>query len=228
MAGAFRLLARALLPLALATAPAAVAGSYAVSPVTVVLTPGRLVGEVTVENRGAEPISIEARVFAWSQRGGEDVLEATREAIAFPPAFTLPAGQSQTVRVGLRAAPEGDVERAWRLRLDELPPGTAPGQVAVTVRQVLPVFFRPAAAGEPEVAAARTAAGVVLENRGRRHVRALSVAWSDAQGRRLAENHEPFYLLPGAARTLPVPEAARDGARLTLQTPQGALAVAPR
>ncbi|MDA8656068.1 fimbria/pilus periplasmic chaperone [Luminiphilus sp.] len=79
-------------------------------------------GALTVRNDGTEPASLQMEMLNWSQAQGQDVLTPTRELLANPPIFTVPAGGSQLVRVGLRRAPDGQRELTYRIVLQELPP----------------------------------------------------------------------------------------------------------
>ena len=60
--------------------------------------------------------------MSWSQVEGKDVYTATREVLANPPIFTVPAGGSQLVRIGLRRAPNTQRELTYRIFMQELPP----------------------------------------------------------------------------------------------------------
>ena len=103
-------------------ASVASAASLGVSPVRVTLSESQSMGSLTVRNDGTEPASLQMEMLNWSQAEGQDVLMPTRELLANPPIFTVPAGGSQLVRVGLRRAPDGQRELTYRLVLQELPP----------------------------------------------------------------------------------------------------------
>ena len=78
------------------------AGSIGVSPVRVTLSDSQRIGSFSVRNDGAEPVTMQMELLSWLQREGSDVFATTRELLANPPIFTIPAGGSQLVRVGLR------------------------------------------------------------------------------------------------------------------------------
>jgi len=88
-------------------ASVASAASLGVSPVRVTLSESQSMGALTVRNDGTEPASLQMEMLNWSQAEGQDVLTPTRELLANPPIFTVPAGGSQLVRVGLRRGPPG-------------------------------------------------------------------------------------------------------------------------
>ena len=75
------------------------AASFGVSPVRVTLSESQSMGVLTVRNDGNEPASLQMEVLSWSQAQGQDVLTPTRELLANPPIFTVPACGSQLVRV---------------------------------------------------------------------------------------------------------------------------------
>ena len=93
-----------------------------VSPVRVTLSDKQKMGTLTVRNNGAEPVPMQLEVLNWSQEEGNDVFTPTRELIVNPPIFTIPAGGSQLIRVGLRRAPDAQRELTYRIFLQELPP----------------------------------------------------------------------------------------------------------
>ena len=102
------------------------AGTIGVSPVRVTLSDSQKIGSLSVRNEGTEPITMQMEVLSWSQREGKAVFAATRELLANPPIFTIPAGNSQLVRVGLRRAPDAQRELSYRVILEELPPPPDP------------------------------------------------------------------------------------------------------
>ncbi|MFD1841055.1 fimbrial biogenesis chaperone [Paracidovorax cattleyae] len=108
-----------------------------------------------VENRGTEPVAMQARVFAWRQEEGDDRFTPQQAVVASPPISQIPPGARQMVRlIATQPVPPGQ-EQAFRVLLDELPappaaPGTAqgaspaapPGQfgVRLQIRYAIPLF----------------------------------------------------------------------------------------
>jgi len=125
------------------------AGSFSVSPVRVMLTAAEPIAALTVHNSGGEPAVVQLAVTRWTQEGGTDRYEASRDLIASPPIFTLPAGGSQIVRLALRRAPGVRHELTYRVYLAEVPAAPSPGFVGTRVALELgvPVFVSPAVAG---------------------------------------------------------------------------------
>jgi fimbrial chaperone protein len=153
------------------------AANIGVSPVRVTLSDSQKIGSLSVRNDGAEPITMQMEVLSWSQREGNAVFAATRELLANPPIFTIPAGSSQLVRVGLRRAPDAQRELTYRVILEELPPPPNPDITGsrMTLRISLPVFVSPEIDTKPVLLwqAVRTSQGALkisLSNNGNAHI----------------------------------------------------------
>lgn len=126
-------------------APLAIAGSFDVNPIRVDLTPQMRSAAVTVRNSGDDPVVVQISVQAWSQSGGKDILTDTKDVIVSPPIATIPAGQAQIVRIGMRRAPDAQRELSYRMFLQEVPPPPRPGfqGLVVALRIGLPIFVQP-------------------------------------------------------------------------------------
>ena len=153
------------------------AGTIGVSPVRVTLSDSQKIGSLSVRNDGTQPITMQMEVLSWSQREGKAVFAATRELLANPPIFTIPAGNSQLVRVGLRRAPDAQRELTYRVILEELPPPPNPDITGsrMTLRISLPVFVSPEIEAKPVLLwqAVRTSQGALkisLSNSGNAHI----------------------------------------------------------
>ena len=153
------------------------AANIGVSPVRVTLSDSQKIGSLSVRNDGSEPVTMQMEVLSWSQREGNAVFAATRELLANPPIFTIPAGSSQLVRVGLRRAPDAQRELSYRVILQELPPPPNPDITGsrMTLRLSIPVFVSPEIDTKPVVLwqAVRTSQGALkisLSNNGNAHI----------------------------------------------------------
>ena len=184
------------------------AGTIGVSPVRLTLSDNQKIDSLSVRNNGTEPITMQMEVLSWSQREGKAVFAATRELLANPPIFTIPAGNSQLVRVGLRRAPDAQRELAYRVILQELPPPPNPDAMGMfmTMRISLPVFVLPEIDTKPVLLwqAARTSQGALkisLSNSGNAHIQIKNFKLS------LLDSAQPWltqqssdYVLAGQSR----------------------------
>jgi fimbrial chaperone protein len=141
--------------------------------------------------------------MTWTQQQGKDVYAPTTEILATPPVFTVPAGGSQVIRVGLRRAPDAQREITYRLFLQEVPPPPKPGfqGLQVALRIGVPVFVTPAT--EQLTALAwkiyRTRDGkleVSLTNNGGIHVQVANFKLVKVDGGELGKQHIAAYVLP--------------------------------
>ena len=184
------------------------ASKIGVSPVRLTLSDNQKIDSLSVRNNGTEPITMQVEVLSWSQREGKAVFAATRELLANPPIFTIPAGNSQLVRVGLRRAPDAQRELAYRVILEELPPPPNPDAMGMfmTMRISLPVFVLPEIDTKPVLLwqAARTSQGALkisLSNSGNAHIQIKNFKLS------LLDSAQPWltqqssdYVLAGQSR----------------------------
>jgi fimbrial chaperone protein len=184
------------------------ASKIGVSPVRLTLSDNQKIDSLSVRNNGSEPITMQMEVLSWSQREGKAVFAATRELLANPPIFTIPAGNSQLVRVGLRRAPDAQRELAYRVILEELPPPPNPDAMGMfmTIRISLPVFVLPEIDTKPVLLwqAARTSQGALkisLSNNGNAHIQIKNFKLS------LLDSAQPWltqqtsdYVLAGQSR----------------------------
>lgn len=185
------------------------AGSFQVSPVRATLSPGKPVSSQTLRNTGSEPVVLKLEVMGWSQQQGKDVYTPTREILATPLIFTVPAGGTQLVRVGLRRALDAQRELTYRLFLQEVPP-PKPGFKGLQkiLRIGVPVFITPAAVQPPVLAwrIYRTREGkleVGLTNNGNAHVKVANLRLVRADGGELGKQQIAAYVLPDRAATGP-------------------------
>jgi fimbrial chaperone protein len=192
---------------ALIAATAATAGTFTISPLRIDFAGPTTTAALTVRNEDAAAVIVQAQGMAWSQAGGEDVLDPSRDLLISPAVFTLPPGGSQLLRVALRRSPDAARELSYRVLLQEVPQAASPdfNGLQVALRLSLPVFVAPLAAAEPELAwqAVRDTGGklaITATNSGAAHARvhrfAVGMAGSDS-GR---EQAAMAYILPGATR----------------------------
>jgi fimbrial chaperone protein len=173
--------------LAAAASTAASAAALQVSPVLLqVQAPGAAI-RMTVRNEGAQPIAVQTRVFRWTQKNGETVLEPTNAVVASPPIVTLQSRVDYAVRVVRTSRQPVTEEESYRLFVDEIPDASrrARGTVTLAVRHSIPVFFMPAEGDSPKLTwTVQNAAGrlkVTARNDGGRRVRISGLRVSDGK-----------------------------------------------
>lgn len=186
--------------------PPAFAGSFQVTPIRVEIAPGQRAATVTIENLGDRPSSIQARAFDWTQDGDQDHLTPTQQIVLSPPIFTIPPGQTQTVRLLLRD-PSPNPAHPWRLLFDEIPAPGAPGQIVMAMRLSIPLLIVPQATPKPALLwrAERASGGnfaLIVRNNGGLPAHLTRVVLELPNGRSLtlhpvAQNP---YVLPGIER----------------------------
>lgn len=186
-----------------------------------------------LENRGAETVSMQVRVFGWSQSGTEENFENQERIIASPPLAVIPAGQRQLVRL-MNTAPVPDgKEQAYRVLVDELPesesasanPGAGNNTIGVKlqIRYSIPLFVHgkgswtkpqpgrsrdAGSASRPELRWRTVQEGdthyLVVRNSGNAHARLTSVQWV-RDGAALSINPGLLgYVLPGSEMRWPL------------------------
>ena len=182
-------------------APAA-AGTLQVNPVLVQVDAGRRTATVTVRNEEAASVTIRAYPLAWRQEAGEDRYEESAAVIVSPPIFTIPAGGTQLVRVGLRRP--GSEPQAYRLIVEEIPEAHPGGGIQVALRLNLP-FYASIEPGRPETlrwSARRSGSGWEVEavNGGAGFVRVDPDMARAATGIEFSDEIAFGTVLPGATR----------------------------
>jgi len=189
----------------------AFASSIAVNPIRVNLSEKQKTSPMVVRNSGAEPSVVQLQVMSWSQHDGKDVLIPSRDLLATPPIFTVPAGGTQTVRVGLRQRTDAKTEGSYRLILQEVPPAAKPEfrGLRVALRLSVPIFIAPAGAMTRSLAwqadvmptADSQDLRISSTNIGNAHVQVLGFKlYSDGAELPLLSRVESSYLLPGQGR----------------------------
>jgi fimbrial chaperone protein len=133
-------------PLLAAMAAPAVASTFNISPIRAELTGSHRTEALTIMNADDSPVVVQIRVVRWSQKGGAEQLEDTRELLATPPVLQIPPSSQQIVRVALRREPDQLQELTYRVIFEEVPQA-APKEftgLRVALRLSVPVFVAPA------------------------------------------------------------------------------------
>lgn len=165
-----------------------------------------------LENRGENTVSMQVRVFRWSQVEGEDRFEPQGQVVASPPISQIPPGQRQMVRLIATTPTPPQQEHAYRVLVDELPapaPSAEAGSaepvaaVQLQIRYAIPLFVYGPLTLPARLADARSLVDgttvvqpelwwtvqrdqgkerVRLINRGAAHARLTSAGWTGAAG----------------------------------------------
>jgi len=210
-AGLFSLL------LLLAASGVAQASSFSVSPIRVTISKDQPTATVHLQNRSSTPTVVQLSLKAWTQKDGKDVYSDTRDLVATPPIFTIPAGQEQIVRIGLRHKSDSGKELAYRLFLTEIPPPPKPGfrGLRFALKVGLPVFVPPpgVAQAKLEWSADRPKAGQIalhVINAGNAHAHIMRLALSTPGASKPFYSSKGGYVLAGNELTWTVENAGKS------------------
>ncbi|MCD7098973.1 molecular chaperone [Stenotrophomonas sp. MMGLT7] len=248
-------LARALAPafaliLSLLPAAAQAAGALLLWPIHQVIESDQKGSALWLENRGRQPISLQVRIFDWSQQDYQDLYTEQQQVLASPPFVTIAPGQRQLVRLMRPGSVPAGSEQSLRVIVDEIPNQAPPSNsvgLKFQMRYSIPLFLQgdgiwtkpranrprpPASASHPELRwrLVNEQDGRFLEvrNSGKVHARLSNVAWHDADGRRLPMNEGLLgYVLPGSTMRWPLKPGLQpnDGMQLKLQVADNQAAI---
>lgn len=190
---------------------ASVAGTFNISPLKITLSKNSSVAVIQLKNVGDSATTIQLQTMRRMQDGEGDKLQLTREIIATPQIFSIKAGATQLIRVGMVSKPDPVNEIAYRLVLDEIPPPPEPGfkglQVALKIN--FPIFVQPLSKSSPELefSWAQTSdkkIRVSIVNHGSAHVQILRTKISDESDEKSVffTQEKSLYILPGQSRYL--------------------------
>ncbi len=208
------------LALALGLAGPAGAASLHVAPVSVQFTPGQAAATVSLRNDGDQTLRAQVRVFAWSQTGNQDQLDASQALVASPPQVEIAPKATQTVRLVRAAKTTPGQEESFRLFIDEIvDPATAPPTgLSVQLRYSVPVFVSPAGMKAPKMTVTTSVEGqnVVLkaQNTGGQHASISAVmVQGDSGDAIMLEPGLLGYVLQGKTMEWKLPIPQRDSAK---------------
>lgn len=197
--------------LILLASPAA-ASQFTVNPTRVELSARVSSSVVSVRNDGKAPIRIQVKAHAWTQAlDGAVKLDPTDDVVVFPTLLTLGPGEERRLRVAVAARP-GDVERTYRIFLEELPPpktgdaGTTSG-VQVLTRVGIPIFLAPvkasAQAAVTDLGLSHDGLHFQVDNQGNTHFvpQTLRVRGLSATGQTVSDkSSDGWYILARSSR----------------------------
>jgi fimbrial chaperone protein len=167
------------------TAPAAAdsAASLSIAPLRVEVDSGDEGATVYLTNASSRELPVQARLFAWTQDGGNDVYAPSSELTVSPSISMIPPGETQIVRL-LRKVGAGKGEKRFRLAVDQLPDPSRvqAGQAATRIRFTIPVFVDRDTAGDATLAWKLTDDRLELANTGGATARIVGLAVKTAGG----------------------------------------------
>jgi fimbrial chaperone protein len=188
---------------------AAQAGSFAVSPVRLYMTPKDRAIAVTLRNEGDTEVVLQAEINTWSQKAdGTDELVPTDDLILSPPIIKLAARATQIVRLARLVPADASRQLTYRMIIREVPEiTTKPGlNIPFALAFSLPVFITPpTAARQMACSLAKTEAKTAIltcANTGTAYAQAREVTLKYASGAS-AKLNGGGYVLPGAKKAMP-------------------------
>src|SRR5476649_3054322 len=131
-------------------APVWAASSVLVWPVYQLIESDQNGSALWLENRGAEPVSLQVRVLAWKQENFNERYADQSDVVASPPFATVAPGQRQLIRLIRNTPVPAKTEKSFRIIIDEIPSSlnaSPDGQSKAVVglqlqmRYLLPLFL---------------------------------------------------------------------------------------
>lgn len=120
------------------------ASSLKVMPTRIDLLPRDRIATLTLSNPGQEPILIQTELLQWEREEGKDLYLPTQDLIVLPPAFSIPAGGKQQIRIALQR--QVLKETAYRLYVAEIPIKEniiSSTGLKIALRMGIPIFVQP-------------------------------------------------------------------------------------
>lgn len=126
------------------------ASSVLVWPVYQIIESDQNGSALWLENRGADPVSLQVRVLAWKQESFNEKYADQTNVVASPPFATVPPGQRQLIRLIRNTPVPANTEQAYRIIIDEIPsPLNSAGEgknkavvgLQLQMRYLLPLFM---------------------------------------------------------------------------------------
>lgn len=167
-------------------------------------------GQLAVHNQAAVPLSIQVRVFAWSQEQGENRFRPSQDFIVSPSIVQIDPELTQALHVIAASNVPGGTERSYRIVIDQLPQSVGHVQDAAQtrLRMTLPLFTNSLSMTAPSLSFRLAGHHLDVANTGG-HVGVLS-GLQVRQGNRTIEMSQingPPYVLAGSSITFNLAEA---------------------
>lgn len=124
--------------------------SYAmsISPVLVDLTPQKKVVSITLVNTSGQKLRYQANSLSWVQVDGKNHYQESKELLVVPPMVEIAPGATQIFRVTPRYPQSNNVEKSYRLVLEnltaEIPSSSIKAnEIIFRISHNIPVFIAP-------------------------------------------------------------------------------------
>lgn len=196
----------------------AVASGLQVSPVTLTLQNTQHAEGLWLSNEGDNVVQAQVRVYRWNQSDFSDRLTPSQELVASPPMLELAPGERQLIRIIRLGPASNNIEDAYRLFIDELPPSTRQiNRLQFVLHYSIPVFIQPASILATSVKLQwklRLIDGnafVEISNQGSSHAQLSAATYINARGVRKEITPGLLgYVLPGATMRWRLPVSDND------------------
>lgn len=118
-----------------------------IQPIKIYFDARSRIDKLTIKNVSDEDLSLQVRVFAWSQdANGRDQYEETTDIIIFPKIMKVLKDEEKFIRVGTNLTPSGD-EKTYRIYIEEIHVASPKTDEGATVRMAMkigvPIFISP-------------------------------------------------------------------------------------
>jgi len=164
------------------------AAQLRLEPVLLDVTTPTAAAVLTLHNGEDHEVTVQSRVFRWTQVDGADQLAATPDVVVSPPFVKLTPGADYTVRVVRSVKRTVAGEESYRVLVDELPEAVAGdgSGVNILVRQSVPVFFHAPRLIPADVSwsvrSDEDRLRIIADNRGDTRLRIASLRLRDSNG----------------------------------------------
>jgi len=128
------------------TFAASAAKAITVSPTVIEISPTKKVVNLTFTNDTLRDINLQSSVLSWTLINGKDVYAPSKDIVIVPAVVTVPAGKSQSFRVSKINFDSAEVEKSYRLYLEDVSPDFVDPKktdsgVTFKFNQNLPVYY---------------------------------------------------------------------------------------
>lgn len=193
--------------------------------------------ELWVQNQGNSATTMQVRIVRWKQENGLERYTAQQEVVASPPIVTIGKGSKQLIRLIKQGNVPVGVEQAYRIIVDEIPQPqdkeTPQMGLKLQMRYSIPLFVYGQgietikegahhALVEPRDLSWRVVRengqpALQVRNQGDVHVRLSQVTLQQGGQNRTLADGLLGYVLPGSARSWPLPSGVGQPGQLRAQ-----------